>query len=150
MEMEIEIEAQGEDKDCLDTLKSIEHFTEIVFHKLKTNQPYRKVAFICTWKDNESIYIHNDEIIFHKYFKDYFDVINMLDLNGAKIYEHFSDYVLEYEDDYRKNIRILYCHEDTTFYYKENEYKCTFAGIREELKDVIDEILSKNKAIINQ
>jgi hypothetical protein len=93
-------------------------------------------SIMCFWKDKEFI-ITKDEFEYIDYFEDYFNVIEMLELNGIEIITHSM---------YKK---MSYSLKHMTLYLEHELYYCNYQNIREVLKNVIDKILIKNKAAIN-
>ena len=155
---------------CYDILKSIEHFSKVTCIIGNGTFPFR-----CVWKGSIEFLIHKNDLQFYNYFKDYFDIINMLHLNGTLIVNTSSSHYYDgcdckhQIDCKHKKCHTFYefpkIHGDSTIckcndsyyfiygktlYHNGVRYDCTYKNIREELKDVIDEILSKNKVIINE
>jgi hypothetical protein len=110
------------------------------------------------WGETNVLYIYNYQLTFYKYFKDYYDIIYMLELNGIKIRQFTPECMCKnlnkffglVENYICKCVESHFIHYNNILYYNGIEYKCTYKNIREELKDVIDEILSKNKVILNE
>jgi len=164
---------QSEEKEWYYKLKLLNYFTDI---KMYT----KDILCRLIWKKKYTILIYNNELQFYKYFSDYFDIINMLELNGINIVERsrrcdcfsFCDCfhcIHEFDPTLHIFVKCLKCEDQIIcdvvcecdkyiyyslhgkyLYYYGIRYNCSYENIREELKDVIDEILSKNKAIINQ
>ena len=169
-------------ENCHDTLKSIKYFTKIYAHTKNITDPYHSYyTFQCMWKEKFKIIIWRQDMQFYEYFRDYFDIVNMLELNEIQIIdfirlcgcfnycecEHGFGCINEDEHIFeecprmcRDQIiceRICDCKNHPYFninnkllYYCGKYYQCTYNNIREELKDVIGEILSKNKVILNE
>lgn len=174
------MELQDEKKEWYDNLKLINYFTNINIYTKDKSLLTERVVCRLTWKEKHVILIHEDGLQFYKYFSDYFDIINMLELNGVKLvegsrpcdcfsfcdcencvhdYEYMSHIFVkcsECEDQIicdaicECNKYIYYSLHGKYLYYYGIRYNCSYKNIREELKDVIDEILSKNKVISNQ
>jgi hypothetical protein len=163
-------------KKCYDVLKSIKYITNICFYKdiihdrmLSNND----VISQCIWNETTRFSVYLNEIQFYEYFEDYFNIINMLELNGVKIVVYFTCPCFNncgcnhgvgchiYGKCICCNVNQVICNTTCTcdayfdlylkiLYYNGIRYYCTYKNIREVLKDVIDEILSKNKAVLNE
>lgn len=117
-------------KPSIDIIKSlIENKNYLICNICK----YDEVSIMCSWKDKGFI-ITKDEFE----YIDYFNVIEMLELNGIEIITHSM---------YKK---MSYSLKHMTLYLEHELYYCNYQNIREVLKNVINNILSKNKAAINE
>ena len=85
---------------------------------------------MCSWKDKGFI-ISEEEFD----YIDYFNVIEMLELNGIEI---ISPNYCETRS---------YSLQGKTLCLNNAIYRCNYQNIREKIKDVIGEILSKNKHV---
>lgn len=116
-------------KPSIDIIKSlIENKNYLICSICK----YDGVSILCSWKDKGFI-ISEEEFDYVDYFEDYFNVIEMLELNGIEIIS----------PNYRE--AKSYSLQGKTLFLNNVSYCCNYQNIREKLKDVIDEILSKNK-----
>lgn len=159
-----------------DMLHSIPYITSIY-----SNCEYGLLPNVrCVWKEKVVFYIHCDELQYYNYFRDYFDIINMLELNGIEISEVCRDCYCfdECDCEHHPNCKasshifgkckhncdyisicdnICECRRYKEFgingkklLYNGIKYICSYQHIREELKDVIDEILSNQKVVISE
>jgi len=91
-----------------------------------------EICIMGSWKYKGFI-ISKEEFDYIDYFEDYFNVIEMLELNGIEITSPDRGKPGSYSLQGKK------------LYLNDVVYHCNYQNIRETLKDVIDEILSKNK-----
>ena len=121
------------------------------------------------WKYNIGFHIQPNDLPYYNHFIDYFDVINMLELNGVSIRSLlylttcpcFYHYNREHSYDGDKighifetckkvctcTNRIVFDMCFKTLYYNKVSYICSYENIREELKDVLRDFRFARKRV---
>ena len=141
-----------------DIIKSIEYIEDIEFCEYNYDRHEDLLPIVYCYFDIKGcgmcFTITDEDIEYCSYFKEYYLVIYMLILNGAIIIDSDIDdseysYVCE-----TGNIcncgKFVFNNACKTLHYNGILYPCSYENIREELKDVIDELLSNQKVAINE